>query len=94
MSLRGSSLAGKSAPPLDIKPTPLAIRTLDRWRNSASSPIDRIRTEFKEMRGFSPTLPQAARLFGLSVEECARVFTVLVQDGSLAVGRDGRYRLR
>ena len=45
------------------------------------------------MRGFSPTLPQAARLFNLPVEECARVLTTLVQDGSLRRGEDGRYRL-
>lgn len=93
MSLR-NSVAGKPASTLDIKLTPLSIRTLDRRKATPSSPIDRVRGEFKEMRGFSPTLPQAARLFGLSLEECDRVFSDLVQDGSLLEDRDGRYRLR
>ena len=93
MSLRGS-LAGRPSSPLDIQPTALSIRTLDRRKSSAAAAVDRVRGEFKEMRGFSPTLSQAARLFGLSVEECDRVFTLLVQDGSLVRDAEGRYRLR
>jgi hypothetical protein len=93
MSIRSSSLAGKASSPLHIKARPLAIRSLDRRRWNAP-PIDRIRGEFAEMRGFSPTLPQAARLFNLPLDECHRVLTCLVQDGSLKQGDDGRYRLR
>ena len=88
MSLSTPAIA-KSSSPLDIKRTPLAIRSLDKRRTS----IDRIRTEFTEMRGFSPTLAQAARLFDLTADECARVLAVLIQDGSLRKGEDGRYRL-
>jgi DNA-binding IclR family transcriptional regulator len=55
--------------------------------------IDRVRDEFAEMRGFSPTLAQAARLFDLSFEECDRLLRSLVQEGSLTKGVDGRYRL-
>jgi DNA-binding IclR family transcriptional regulator len=51
-----------------------------------------VRREFAEMRGFSPTLAQAARLFDLPPEECDRVLRALVQDGSLRQGKDGRYR--
>ena len=91
MAIRSSSLAGASSPPLDDQAQPLSIRTLDRKRPAPPS-VDRVRGEFIEMRGFSPTLPQAARLFNLPIEECARVLTALVQDGSLHQDDDGRYR--
>jgi DNA-binding IclR family transcriptional regulator len=45
------------------------------------------------MRGFSPTIDQAARLFNLSREECGRVLAGLVQEGFLRCTSDGRYRL-
>ena len=92
MSIRSSSLSGKASSHLDIKTRPLSIRHLDRRRPPAAA--DRIRGEFAEMRGFSPTLPQAAKLFNLAVDECDRVLRSLVQDGSLRQGDDGRYRLR
>ena len=77
---------------LDVKPIPLSIRSLGSRRASASI-VERVRSEFAEMRGFSPTLAQAARLFDLSSDECASVLKTLVQDGSLRCGADGRYRL-
>ena len=54
---------------------------------------DRIRCEFVEMRGFSPTLDQAARLFQISRDECVCVLKKLVDDGFLRLTADGRYRL-
>jgi len=54
---------------------------------------DRIRGEFVEMRGFSPTVDQAARLFQVSRDECVRVLTRLVDEGFLRQTADGRYRL-
>lgn len=54
---------------------------------------DRIRCEFVEMRGFSPTVDQAARLFQVSREECVRVLKILVDEGFLKQTGDGRYRL-
>jgi hypothetical protein len=54
---------------------------------------DRIRCEFSEMRGFSPTVDQAARLFQVSRDECVRVLTRLVDEGFLKQTADGRYRL-
>ncbi|HZL96085.1 MAG TPA: hypothetical protein VFB99_20675 [Vicinamibacterales bacterium] len=54
---------------------------------------DRIRCEFAEMRGFSPTVDQAARLFQVSRDECVRVLTRLVDEGFLRQTADGRYRL-
>ena len=69
----------------------MSLHTLDR-ATSVEPCVDRVRGEFAEMRGFSPTLPQAARLFNMPVEECARVLTKLVQEGSLHRDQDGRYR--
>ena len=54
---------------------------------------DRIRCEFVEMRGFSPTVDQAARLFQVSREECVHVLKKLVDEGFLRQTSDGRYRL-
>ena len=55
--------------------------------------VERIRGEFVEMRGFSPTLDQAARLFDLPREECSRVLTRLTTEGFIRQTADGRYRL-
>ncbi len=92
MSIRRASLGDNPSFLPDLQPKPLSIRALNR-KTPAPASVDRVRGEFFEMRGFSPTLPQAARLFNLPVEECARVLTTLVQDGSLRRGEDGRYRL-
>jgi hypothetical protein len=54
---------------------------------------DRIRCEFVEMRGFSPTVEQAARLFQVNREECTRILKNLVDEGFLRQSADGRYRL-
>jgi hypothetical protein len=75
--------------------TSISIRNLDYRRNSTTEKdlVDRVRAEFNEMRGFSPTLDQAARLFSLSKEECQRVFAQLQHEGFLGYCHDGRYRL-
>jgi hypothetical protein len=77
--------------------TPLATPRADHQR-AARSPdratLERIRAEFNEMRGFSPTPGQAARLFGLSREECERVLESLAREGFLQRDQDGRYRAR
>ena len=94
-----SAQSSKAAPrhPLDISPVPLSIRTLPPRRVSAadmrSDAVDRVRGEFREMGGFSPTVDQAARLFGLPREECTRILGGLVQEGYLNRTDDGRYRL-
>ena len=91
MASRNSALAGHDRS-LDIKPTPLSVRTL-RTRRIPPVPItERVKGEFAEMRGFSPTLEQAARLFDVPADECRRVLRSLVREGSLARGEDGRYR--
>ena len=55
--------------------------------------VTRVRAEFSEMRGFCPTTAQAARLFGLTLEECARVLGFLSNEGFLRLSADGRYRI-
>ena len=75
---------------LDVAPRPLSIRSLDYRRPDV---ISRVRGEFFEMRGFSPTVEQAARLFDLSREECGRVLNSLEREGFLRRTPDGRYRL-
>ena len=69
-----------------------------RGRDPALAPaaalVQRVRAEFSEMQGFAPTAGQAARLFGLSPDECARVLDVLVRDGFLVLGSDGLYRVK
>lgn len=81
--------------PLDVPRRPLSIRTLYRRAGTASlaEAMERVRGEFVEMRGFSPTLEQAARLFDLLPDECARVLTTLTTEGFICRAADGRYRL-
>jgi DNA-binding IclR family transcriptional regulator len=55
--------------------------------------IDRVRCEFVEMRGFSPTVEQATRLFQINRDECTRILQGLVEEGFLTQTADGRYRL-
>ena len=79
---------------LEIAPKPVSMRSLDYRRGSKpADPTDRVRGEFFEMRGFSPTVDQAARLFNLPREECRRILRGLVQEGFLHCTADGRYRL-
>jgi DNA-binding IclR family transcriptional regulator len=40
------------------------------------------------------TLPQLARLFGMTHEVCARVLGTLVREGTLRQDPDGRYGTR
>ena len=89
MSQHASALGGP--PAAEIERTPLSLSKLGAQRLKAA--VDRVRGEFAEMRGFSPTLAQASKLFGLTRDECDRVLKLLVQDGSLTRGEDGRYRL-
>jgi hypothetical protein len=83
--------------PLEIAPRPLSIPTLNYRRAPVSSVHGdveaRVRCEFVEMRGFSPTVQQAARLFQINQDECGRLLTRLVQEGFLRQTPDGRFRL-
>ena len=79
---------------LDIPLTQLKAGTVeDRSASVTDAITDRVRGEFLEMQGFSPTLMQAGRLFHLPHDECRRVLATLVNDGFLREESDGRYRL-
>jgi hypothetical protein len=58
-----------------------------------SEVVDRVRSEFVEMRGFSPTVDQAARLFQLNRADCDSILKGLVDEGFLRQTPDGRFRL-
>jgi hypothetical protein len=92
MAVRPSLGTQANFNPLDVPRRALSIRP------AASRPqppdiVERVRGEFVEMRGFSPTVAQAARLFDLPQEECRQVLGKLVHDGFLSFTRDGRYRV-
>ncbi|HET7216584.1 MAG TPA: hypothetical protein VFJ02_00990 [Vicinamibacterales bacterium] len=55
--------------------------------------VDRVRGEFREMPGFSPTLAQAARMFAIPTDDCVRVLSLLVREGFLRCAPDGQYRI-
>jgi len=56
--------------------------------------VERVRREFCDMRGFSPTIAQAKRLFHLANDECLEIFQQLLQEGFVMLCSDNRYRLR
>ena len=56
--------------------------------------VERVRREFCDMRGLSPTMAQAMRLFHFAHEECLEIFRQLLQEGFLVLGSDDRYRLK
>ena|SRR5436190_11512782 len=56
--------------------------------------VERVRREFCDMRGFSPTIAQARRLFHLTNDECLEILRQLLQEGFLMLCSDDRYRLR
>ena len=56
--------------------------------------VERVRREFSDLRGLSPTISQARRLFHLADDECLEIFTQLLQEGFLDLCADNRYRLK
>ena len=60
----------------------------------ASSDVARIRSEYLEMPGLVLTLPQAARLWGLSVSRSALLLSMLVETGFLICDKKTIYRRR
>jgi hypothetical protein len=94
MALRSQVKAPQAPDPLDVPLRPLSIRSMPRSAARAVNIADRVRGEFVEMRGFSPTVQQAARLFDISADACRDVLTTLEREGFLTRTRDGRYRLQ
>lgn len=83
-----SSFARYSSRPLDAVPKPAATRD-----DIDPAIFARVRAEFVEMRGFSPTLFQAARLFQLSPDQCRGVLDRLISEGFRECTAAGQYRL-
>jgi hypothetical protein len=59
-----------------------------------SSDVARIRSEYVEMPGLVLTLPQAARLWGLSESHAALLLSMLVETGFLICDKKTVYRRR
>jgi hypothetical protein len=95
MTAPSGKAAHRTLRSLDIPLTPLKAHLIrDRPRTVPDSDlVARVRSEFLEMRGFSPTLQQAGRLFHLAPDVCGEVLAILVHEGFLHEERDGRYRL-
>jgi hypothetical protein len=82
---------------LHVPLRPLRIETLARTPSRIPADqklVERVRREFSDMRGLSPTIAQAQRLFHLADEECLEIFAQLLQEGFLALCADDRYRLK
>lgn len=82
---------------LHVPLRPLRIHTLTRpaaRRPADQKLVERVRREFSDMRGLSPTIAQARRLFHLAEDECLEILTQLLQEGFLKLCVDDRYRLK
>jgi hypothetical protein len=91
-----SRLVPRTSDPLEVPFKQLTVRALPSrgvTATPASEAIERVRGEFVEMRGFSPTLQQAARLFHLPQDECSQVLSTLLKEGFIRQTTDGRFRL-
>lgn len=94
MPARAQKASKDPSPFLDVEFKSLPAKAYRRQASAASGEVvDRVRGEFVEMRGFSPTVDQAARLFHINREECDRILAGLVDEGFLKRTPDGRYRL-
>ena len=81
---------------LHVPIRPLCIQTLRRpgYKPADQKLVERVRREFSDMRGLSPTIAQARRLFHLADDECLEIFAQLLQEGFLDLCADDRYRLK
>jgi hypothetical protein len=94
MPARAQKVSRDPSPFLDVEFKALPVKAHRRQASPFSvDVVDRVRGEFVEMRGFSPTVDQAARLFHINREECDRILACLVDEGFLRRTPDGRYRL-
>ena len=86
-------MSATMAPPVNASPISATARS-KRFDVSMSADLARIQGEYVEMPGLVLTLPQAARLWGLSTPRAAELLTVLVDAGFLAGDRKTVYRRR
>jgi DNA-binding IclR family transcriptional regulator len=68
--------------------------TLRRDETARQALLHRIFSEFEEMPGMFLTVAQAARLFDLPLDACARMLADLADGGLLHQAVNGRYRLQ
>ncbi len=61
------------------------------FAGATPSVLNRARAEYLEMPGLSLTVPQAARLLGVDVNESERVLSDLVEAGLLRQNKQGAY---
>jgi len=73
---------------------PAAVRAERRDVAARRALLSRIHSEFEEMPGLTLTLAQAVRLFGISSDACARIFSQLNEEGLLQPSRNGGYARR
>ena len=97
--MMGSSRKTLSFPQqtLNVPLIPLRIPSLKRPpadRPADQKLVERVRREFSDMRGLSPTLAQAGRMFHLADQECYEIFAQLLHEGFLDLCADQRYRLK
>jgi hypothetical protein len=82
---------------LNLPLRPLRIQPISRTpvdKPADQKLVERVRREFSDMRGLSPTIAQARRLFNLPDDECLGIFAQLLQEGFLDLCADDRYRLK
>ena len=82
---------------LHVPLTPIRMRSPRRpraFRPADQKLVERVRREFSDLRGLSPTLAQARRLFHLAEQECHEILGQLLHEGFLYLCTDKRYRLK
>jgi hypothetical protein len=73
---------------------PSIVRSAPRRAPADQKLVERVRREFSDLRGLSPTMAQARRLFHLAEDECLEIFRQLLLEGFLVLCPDDRYRLK
>ena len=87
MTLGGLVPAGRTARPALRRVEPEAELV-----QQSQALATRIAAEYREMPGLCLTIPQAARLFGVSAQTAGELLGDLERDGVLRQSPDGRYR--
>lgn len=59
-----------------------------------TSQIQRVRAEYVDMPGLNLTIPQAARLFGVTLSDAEQLLSEMVHKRFLERDTDGLYRRR
>jgi hypothetical protein len=72
-------------------PTEFADHTECRHVEARDALLERFRSEMRHAPALALTLPQAARLFNIEPDICARLITALAQEGLIHIRADGRF---